>query len=275
MATINTNVGAMTALQSLNKTNSELQQVQQRINTGLAVSSAKDNGGIFAIAQSMRADVGGLRAVQQSLNLASSVVDVSLAAGEAISDILIEMKEKALAASDTSLDSSSRASLNADFESLVEQIGTIVENAEFNGINLLAGEQTGGISALANADGSSTLTINEQDFSFSGGIITFTAGATIATQTGAADMVGTIDTVLGNVNAALAELGTGSKSLSVHSTFVSKLSDSLEASIGNLVDADLARESARLQSLQVKQQLGVQALSIANSAPNTILGFFR
>ena len=96
MATINTNAGAMIALQNLNKTNMELEQVQTRINTGLAVSSAKDNGGVYAIAQSMRADVAGYKAVNNSIDLAQSTVDVALAAGEAISDILIEMKEKAL-----------------------------------------------------------------------------------------------------------------------------------------------------------------------------------
>jgi len=82
-------------------------------------------------------------------------------------------------------------------------------------------------------------------------------------------------TSLDNVNAALARLGTQSKALGIHTTFVSKLSDALETGIGNLVDADLARESARLQSLQVKQQLGIQALSIANQRPQAILSFFQ
>jgi flagellin len=265
----------MVALQNLNKTNSQLQTVQSRINTGLAVSSAKDNGGIYAIAQNMRAEVGSLRAVTNSLDLATSSVDVALAAGEAISDLLIEMKEKALASSDTSIDSASRTALDEDFKALRDQITTIVENAEFNGTNLIDGSATGGISALANADGTNTITVVDEDMSLSGGIITFSAGTDISTETGAAATVTAIDTALTNLNSALARLGTGSKSLEIHKTFVSKLSDTLEKGIGNLVDADLAKESARLQSLQVKQQLGIQALSIANSAPSTVLGFFR
>jgi flagellin len=275
MATINTNPGAMIALQNLNKTNQDLQQVQQRINTGLAVSSAKDNGGVFAIAQSMRADVGGYKAVTQSLDLASSTVDVALAAGEAISDLMVEMKEKALAAADTSLDTASRTALNEDFKALRDQVTTIVSNAEFNGTNLINGSQTPGISALANADGSNTITIDDEDMSLGGTIVTVAATASFNTAAAASTQATAIDTSLDNLNASLARLGTGSKSLEVHKTFVGKLSDALEKGIGNLVDADMAKESARLQSLQVKQQLGIQALSIANSAPSTVLGFFR
>ena len=274
MATINTNPGAMIALQNLNKTNMDLQEVQQRINTGLAVSSAKDNGGVFAIAQSMRADVAGYKAVSQSLDLAQSTVDVALAGGEAVSDLLIEMKEKALAAADTSLDAASRTALNADFTALRDQIGTIVSNAEFNGTNLIANGASD-ITALANADGSNTITIQNEDLSLTGTTLTITAGTQINSSAAASAAATAIETSLNNVNASLARLGTGSKSLEVHNTFVGKLSDALEKGIGNLVDADLAKESARLQSLQVKQQLGIQALSIANSAPSSILGYFR
>ena len=275
MATINTNPGAMIALQNLNKTNMDLQQVQQRINTGLAISSAKDNGGVYAIAQSMRADVGGYKAVNQSLDLAMSTVDVALAGGEAISDLLVEMKEKALAGADTSLDTASRTALNEDFKALRDQITTIVSNAEFNGTNLIDGSNTAGISALANADGSNTLTIDDENFSLGGAIVTVAATASFGTAAAASTQAAAIETSLDNLNASLARLGTGSKSLEVHKTFVGKLSDTLEKGIGNLVDADLAKESARLQSLQVKQQLGIQALSIANSAPSSILGYFR
>jgi flagellin len=275
MATINTNPGAMIALQTLNKTNMDLQQVQQRINTGLAVSSAKDNGGVFAIAQSMRADVGGYKAVTQSLDLATSTVDVALAAGEAISDLLVEMKEKALAGADSSLDTASRNALNEDFKALRDQINTIVSNAEFNGTNLIDGSNTAGISALANADGSNTVDVDDENLSLGGSIVTLAATASFGTAAAASTAASTIETSLDNLNSALARLGTGSKSLEVHKTFVGKLSDTVEKGSGNLVDADLAKESARLQSLQVKQQLGIQALSIANSAPSTILGYFR
>ncbi len=270
---VNTNAGAMMALQNLNKTNMDLTQVQNRINTGLEVASAKDNGGIYAIAQRMRSQVAGYGVVQNSLDLAVSVTDVALAAGEAISDLLVEMKEKALAASDASLDTASRTALNEDFKALRDQITTITSNAEFNGTNLINGSVTS-VTALANADGTNTITISDANMTLGGGLVTVTATASFATAGDASTLVTTIETSLDNLNASLAKVGTAAKSLEVHKSFVTKLSDALETGIGNLVDADLAKESARLQSLQVKQQLGVQALSIANQAPQTILSFF-
>ncbi|MFC4725017.1 flagellin [Glycocaulis abyssi] len=272
---VNTNYGSMVALQNLNKTNMQLQTTQNRINTGLSVANAKDNGGIYAIAQRMRADVSAYGVVQDSLNRGISTVDVTLAAGEAISDLLIEMKEKALAAGDTSLDSPSRVALNEDFKALRDQIATIVENAEFNGLNLIDGSATNGFIALANSDGSKTITVGTENLSLSGTIVTITSTASFGTASAASDIASQIATSLENVNSALARLGTKSKALEIHQTFVTKLSDALESGIGNLVDADMAKESAKLQSLQVKQQLGIQALSIANSAPQSVLSFFR
>ena len=272
---VNTNPGAFIALQNLNKTNVELGEVQNRINTGLKVASAKDNGGIFAIAQKMRAEVAGYGVVEQSLDRGQSTVDVALSAGEAISDLLIQMKEKALGAGDASLDTQSRDALNEDFKALRDQISTIVENAEFNGVNLIDGSSTGGFVALANAEGTNTITVGSEDLTLSGSIVTVSSTASFGTASEASTIATQIDASLTNVNESLARLGTKSKALEIHSTFVNKLSDELETGIGNLVDADLARESARLQSLQVKQQLGIQALSIANQAPQSILGFFQ
>ena len=271
---VNTNVGAMIALQNLNKTNSELQTIQNRINTGLSVSSAKDNGGIYAIAQAMRSEVASLGAVGQSLNRAKSVVDVALAAGESISDLLVQMKEKATAAADASTDSTARAMLNEDFAALRDQIAGIVTNAAFNGKNLIS-STSGGFAALASADGTSKISVKAENMSLGGSIITLAASASITTQAGASTMLSTVSTSLTNANQALARLGSTSKRLDIQLSFNTKVSDSLTAGIGNLVDADLSVESARLQALQVKQQLGVQALSIANSAPTTVLSLFR
>lgn len=274
MLSVNTNAGAMVALQNLTKTNAQMNEVQNRINTGLDVAGAKDDGGKFAIAQKMRAQVGGYAVVRDSLNRTGSVVDVALAASEGISDILIEMKAKALAASDVSLDSASRTALNEDFKALRDQISKMVSTAEFNGTNLINNTVTS-VSALANDTGSSTISIPDENLSLGGAVVTLTATASFASAGTADTLAGTISTSLDNLNLALARLGTASKSLQIHGDFVGKLSDALEVGIGNLVDADLAKESARLQSLQVKQQLGVQALSIANTAPQTILSFFQ
>ncbi len=274
MATVNTNPGALVALQNLNRTNDELSMIQNRINTGLKVASAKDDGGTFAIAQRMRGDVASYGAVQNSLDRGISSLDVAIAAGEAVSDLLVEMKGKALAATDASLDTASRTALNADFQALRDQIGNIVQTAEFNGVNLIDGSVTD-YAALGNPTGSVTLTVTAQDLSLSGSLVTVTSTDGFATSAEATSVLNRVTASIDNVSTSLAKLGTEAKALEIQSDYVTKLSDALETGIGNLVDADLARESANLEALQVKQQLGVQALSIANQAPGIVLGLFR
>lgn len=189
------------------------------------------------------------------------------------------MKEKALAASDASLDAASRTALNEDFISLRDQIGKAVKNATFNGINMLDGSAGPPvtIAALADDTGTSKLTVQAQDMSLGGTVLSTNLDATssIGTQATASAMIGYIGTAIANVSTALSKLGTGSKSLTSHLTFIGKLQDAIDAGIGNLVDADLAKESAKLTALQTKQQLGVQALSIANQMPQTIMSLFR
>lgn len=275
MNSVNTNVGAMVALQNLNKTNTDLNTTQTRINTGLKVASAKDNGAIWAIAQNQRSEAGALNAVKESLQRSISTVDVALSAGESVSDLLLQMKEKALSAADTTLDSASRTALNDDFKALRDQIAKVVSNAEFNGANMITGTSPTTVAALASADGQNKITVAAQNLSLGGGNVTVAATSSIATQSAAAAMIATVNTSIANVSSALSKLGTGSKALSSHVDFVGKLQDTIEAGVGNLVDADLAKESARLQSLQTKQQLGIQALSIANSSSSTLLGLFR
>ncbi|MGD0190988.1 MAG: flagellin [Rhizomicrobium sp.] len=273
MLSVNTNSGAMTALEYLNQTNDQLETTQNAIDTGLTVASAKDNGAVFAIAQNMRGDVAGYQAVTDSLNRATSTVGVAMSAGQSISDLLIQMKQTALSASDQSLDTASRQALNASFEALRSQIASIVQNAQFNNFNILNGS-TQQITALASADGVNKITVSAENMSLSGPIVTITNTATITTQALASTMVATVESSLTNVNAALAQLGSGSAKLSVQTTFVSQLSDALTTGIGNLVDANMATESAMLTSLQTKQQLGVQALSIANQSPSIVLKLF-
>jgi flagellin len=273
MLSVNTNVGAMVALQNLNKTSAELTQVQDRINTGKNVNSAKDNGAIFAIAQGMRSVVSANGVAQQSLNRGISTTDVAISAGESIGDLLTEMKSKALAATDATLTTTQRAAYNADFVALRSQLASVVSNASFNGANLINGSTTA-YNALSNSTGG-TLTVSAQDMRLSRSIVTLGSAATISTTTNAAAALTAVEASITNVNQALANLGTSSRSLGIQRDFLGKISDSLEGGISNLVDADLAKESSRLQALQVKQQLGVQALSIANQSVGTVLSFFR
>jgi flagellin len=271
---VNTNVGAQVALQNLNATNAQLTTTQNRINTGKSVANAKDNGAIWAIAQGQRADIGALNAVKQSLDRGVAAVDVAMAAGESVSDLLVQMKEKALAATDASLKTAARAALNEDFKALRDQIASVTSNADFNGINLLKTGATG-FSALANAQGTATLTVGAEILALGSTNVTVTTTQSIDTITKATTSLSAVSASIDKVSGALARLGTKSKALSTHVTFVGKLSDALEAGVGNLVDADLAKESAKLQALQTKQQLGVQALGIANQTPQLVLSLFR
>jgi flagellin len=396
MASVNTNYGALVALQSLNQTSRELDEVQNRVSTGLKVSSAKDNGAVFGIAQSQRARMAALASVTDGIDRATSTIDVALSAGQAISDLLIQLKDKAVAGQAADLSVDQRAALAADFTALRAQINQVAGAATFNGVNLVAaggsnmsvltsdlsgasvGRQiqstaiagtvpalsayvvgngsvviaddsvfnlngvaigtvditatmtisdylsavstaTGGrvsasynqsngqftyvaaeavagtneltittpgtarswlgqgVAAGAVTNAAVTLTVSDRDFTVdgAGALATVTSALSVSNVANAQAAGSAIDTAMTALNTQLATLGSQAKALDVQKTFLGKLSDSIEAGIGNLVDADLAKESARLQSLQVKQQLGAQALSIANSAPSIVLSFFR
>jgi len=271
---VNTNSSAATALQYLSQTQASMAHTQTAISTGYKVSSAKDNGAVYAIAQNMRGNVAAYNAVSDSLNRGMSAVDVAMSAGQSISDLLVQMKQKALSAADASLDTASRQAMNNDFTALRDQITTIVKNAVFNGVNLVDGSTTS-ITALASTDGTRKITVSAQKLTLTGSIVTVKTTSTISTAAKASTMVATVQASLTNVNAALAKLSAGAKKYSIQIDFAQKLSDTLTAGIGNLVDANMAEESAKLTALQTKQQLGVQALSIANQAPQIVLSLFQ
>jgi len=272
---VNTNAGALIALQNLNTTESQLQVAQNQVSTGLAVSDAQDNGAIFAIAQNQRSQSTALTAVTQSLQRVQSTVNVAASSGTTVSDLLNQMKSAALAASDTSTNTASRQALNATFTSLVSQIQSVVSNSSFNGINLINGS-TNSLAALASTDGTSKLTVASQSLAFGGVNITFAATTTIsASASSAATVLAEVNTSITNVNNALAKLGASANALQTQITFTGNLQDTIDTGVGNLVNANLAKESATLTALQTKQSLGIQALSIANSSSQSLLSLFR
>jgi len=265
---INTNVGSLVALQNLNETSRALDIAQNRVNTGKIVSTSKDNGAIFAIASNMRADMGALNSVKNSIQRGQSVIDVALAAGETISKALEEQKSLAVAIQSSAAGSASETAYLADFNALGNEITAALAGASFDGTNLYSvGSATNNL--VVQTGISSTYSVHA------------VAGAatTVATATGsivrAGATVAAVDSATTAFNAKQASLGSHSKSLERQLTFTSKMQDALESGIGNLVDADLAKESARLTALQTKQQLGVQALGIANQSSSILLGLFR
>jgi len=265
MASINTNYGAAVALQNLNKTNSELERTQNRISTGMKVSTAKDSGAIFSIATTQRANASAQDAVRGSLQRGQSIVDVALAAGDTITTALEE--QKSLAVSISSSTGTAQASYLAEYNALGTEIASALGGASFDGVNLFK----------ANAAAITVQTGTSSSYTLKAIAAADTAVATTTTAAAgdAATLVATVDGAISAFTAVLSDFGTKSKSLGRNITFANKLQDALEAGVGNLVDADLAKESAKLTALQTKQQLGVQALSIANSSSQVLLGLFR
>lgn len=296
---INTNSSALAALQNLNSTQTELSAVQTRINTGLRVSSAKEDSSAFVIAQNLRSDLNGLKSVTSSLNRAKSVLDVTLSGAQQVSDLMNQMRAKALEASDAGLDTKSRAALQLDFKALQEQISTVVKSSDFNGTNLLDGSPAApsSLSALQSIKGTATLSVSNLNIQTmmqqsvaapagGGAAVTYdllaqnppvagTTAATISTENDAKDAMTAIDQAVTAMATKLNTLGSAARQVDSQLTFTSKLSDVITTGIGTLVDADLAKDSAQLQALQLKQQLGVQALSIANQSPQAIASLFR
>ena len=233
MASINTNYGAMVAAQSFAATSRELDKVQNRVTTGMTISSAKDNGAVWAIANTQKANAKALDATMNNLLRNQSISDVRIAAGETMMAALTEAK--ALAAA---IEAGGGAAYTTDFNALMTEITASAAGAVF--------------------DGSTAMT----------------AAATALAAAGSATAAN-VQTVINEYAAILQTEGTNAKSYERQLAFNQKLQDALEAGAGNLVDADLAKESAKLTALQTKQQLGVQALSIANSSSSALLGLFR
>ncbi len=289
---INTNYGAQVALQSLNATNAALSNTQNRISTGLKISSAKDNGAIFAIAETQKAQASSLDAVKDSINNGKSVLDVTLSAGSQLTDILKQLKQKALAASDSGITDATRTQYQNEFNKLAQTYSNVIASSSFNGVNLIDSGTTA-VKALGSADGKVTVgsahsKLDAATVFGATGVFTVTAGTggaadTVAAGTSFADGTGTaaatalakIDAALTTVTSALSGFGVDSKGLDNQFTLVSNLQDALTAGVGNLVDADVAKESANLTALQTKQQLGIQALSIANQSSSSLLSLFR
>nr|WP_275297451.1 flagellin [Maricaulis parjimensis] len=268
------------ALQHMTMLEKQRVDIQARIVTGLEVSTASDNGAIWALAQGMRASNAGREEALTSIDLVTGVVSTALAAAEGISDLMVEMKEKMVAATDTTLDETGWRTLMNDFVTLGNQAQRLVENASFNDLNLLEAGASD-ISAIVSGDPSAQMTIAAEDLSDGGGIFDSQLGFTLpATDaSGLANrpdttMVQAFEDSMSAVNSAVSRLGVSLKSLEIQRTLLIKQIDETTAGIGNLIDADLGREGARLEAMMVREELGMQALQIANQRPRTILQFF-
>jgi flagellin len=271
---VQNNSAAILALQNLNRANDKLADVQNEISTTLAISQPKDNPAVWATAQGQKVDLDGLAAVTQSLNRASSITDVALSAGQTVVDLLNQIKQDVLSAQDAQIDTVGRQALNTDFQGLLQRITTTLQNASFDGVNLLDGS-TGNLSFLATADAAQSMTLSGQNMTLGAGIITLTSTSTISTTQSASALMAQVDASIANVTSALGDIGDQAKLMGAHSLLVQNLSTVLTQGMGDLTNADTEADSARLAALQVQQQLNDQTLSMANAMPNVLLSLFR
>lgn len=308
MSSIMTNTAAMTALSTLQQTNKNMEMTQNRISTGLRVATATDNAAYWSIATTMRTDNNALSTVSDALGLGAATIDVAYTALESTIDVVDEIKSKLVAARQPGID---RAKVQAEVSELQNQLSSIASSAVFSGENWLSVDSADAdyngtktiVSSFSRAgDGSISIgtiavdiTATELfDANDQSGILdtesTTTNGAvaysvstldisaftdTDADLADLEEMIATVDGAIGSITTAASNLGAVKTRVNLQQDFVGNLMDAIERGVGQLVDANMEEESTKLQALQVQQQLGIQALSIANSTSQNILSLFR
>lgn len=282
---VHTNVSAIIALQGLNRTNQALDASQKRVNTGFKIADAKDDGAGFSIAQGLRSDLQAYEAVQEQLSKGRGTLTVASEASRQISDTLADVRAVVTKLADENVSGDQRQQYQTDYDALRQEVTNFIAQADFNGINLLDGSAAPGLNIIGNIDGS-TITLNAYDLAtdISASLIDLDVPGTFATSAlAAAAAQGTIDptgtaefvTAEANIGNTMAGLGANLRTLDNRLTYLAVLEDATTDGLGSIVDADLAKESAKLQSLQIRQQLGTQTLSIANSSPQILLSLFQ
>jgi flagellin len=274
MNSINTNTQSLIALQSLNKTNAEMSLIQKRVSTGYRVADAKDDGGAFAVAQSVRSDVAGVIAVGEQLGGVKGILETTFASLSVVSDTMKQIRAVLTRLADAAINSDQRKTYVRQYELLTNQVKDFVDDATYNGRTLLSTSTANGgnITAIRN-EGGGTFTIEAVNGTTLK-IITIAPASATAAQAFIASG-GTFDLVDVALSTALNKFGASMAFVDNQITYNSKKVDAMEGGLGALVDADLAKESSSLEALKVRQQLGVQTLSLANQGPQVLLGLFR
>ena len=284
MSSILTNNGAMVALQTLRGINSALDTTQNEISTGKTINTAKDNAALWTISKVMESDVAGFKAVSDSLSLAKGAVTNAREAAETVGKLIEQIKDKIIAAQDGNQD---RATLQKDIVALRDQITSAVGASQFSGTNLVNGSVTSPFKALASLDrAGGAVTASYIDVVLTNTNLSATGHAsmvalhavdvtTITDAASAQAFLTTAETAQKTALDAAGIFGTAGKRIEIQSAFISKLSDSMTSAIGAVIDTNMEEASARLKALQTQQQLGVQSLSIANNAPQSLLALFR
>lgn len=275
MNSVNTNLGSIVALQSLNRTSDQLSVVQKRVSTGFRVADAKDDGGAYAVAQTVRADVAGLTAANEQLGGTKGILETTFAALGKVSETMVKVRETLTRLADGTLNDEQRAQYETQYTALKTQVENFISDATYNGRTLLSTDasvgggdidmtrnEAGGTFTIAAVNGAVDLVVDA--------VPTSAALAQAALQDG-----GDFETVEGKIADALNQFGAESNYIDSQIKYNKDKMDAMEGGLGALIDADLAKESAKLQALQIRQQLGTQALSISNQSPQMLLSLFR
>ena len=307
MSSIMTNSAAMTALKSLQATNQALETTQARISTGLRVGQASDNAAYWSIATTMRSDNKALGSVQDALGLGAAKADVAYTGINSAIDVVDEIKSKLVAAREPGVD---KSKIQSEIGELQNQLTSIATSASFSGENWLSQDSsTTGYSAtkqvvasfnraadgtvsvgtvdidtsaikLFDASGSASGILDTNFTTTGAGAVTVSVSTLDITaanfdDTDLDDMISQVDSAISSMTTAASDIGSSKGRIDMQNDFVSNLMDAIDRGIGTLVDADMTKESTRLSALQTQQQLGTQALAIANGSAQSILSLFR
>ncbi len=277
---INTNPGATIALEALNNTTSELNAVQKQASTGYSVADATDNGAAYAVAQSVRSDVSALTTSNQVMGGVQGLLSTTLSGLNNVSDTLSNMRDVLVDLASSSTQGSTRTQYEAQYNSLLANVRNHIQDAGYNGMTLI-----GNISGSDGTFQSVSVVRNELGSTY--GIATFSGSALyaslaftatqLASSTAVAALITATGTFMNQLNSVGSQLNTYGAATDFINNQISYNSDKIDAlnnGLGSLVDANMAQESALLQSLQVQQQLATQSLTIAEQAPSILLKLF-
>tara|TARA_B100000989_G_C19503344_1_gene455293 strand:+ start:653 stop:1489 length:837 start_codon:yes stop_codon:yes gene_type:complete len=269
-----TNASAFTALRSLNKINQRLDVTQNRVSTGLKVASSLDDASAFAVAQGIRGEIRAIDSIIQGLNNSKAVGKVAVAGATAVSDLMVDIRQKLTELANSSISASQRTIILNDYNELLSQAANFIQNATYNGFELLtSGAST--VNTLSNIGGGQLALTAQPNVKLQLKSLAAILGGGHTAANAQSVIVGQFTTLQTNVASALGTIGAEVRALELQTGFLEELRDTTSVGLGNIVDADLARESAQLTSQQIQQELSVQTLSIANTRPNTILSLFR
>ena len=282
MNSVNTNMGATIALQQLNSTKNMLEMTQKQISTGYRVADASDDGAAFAVAQRVRSDVNALASANQQLGNVQGLLSTTTSALTDVSTTLSSARDVLVKLADSNTQGTQRAQYVQQYQSLVSNIKSFFQDAGYSGKTLIGN--------IGGASGFGKIAVVRNEVAATYGVATFSGSAFVASITftstqlnGAATVAALIGTAasatfinkVSSLGTALNTYGAAYKYVANQVSYNSNKIDALNNGLGALIDADLAKESAKLQSLQIRQQLGTQALSIANQAPQSLLSLFK